>query len=56
MVYSVSPYSKPWEGEINEGVSLEGKGGKVPVGTYFYIIRLNDPDKNEYKGYVELQY
>lgn len=56
LVYSVSPYSKPWTGEINEGVSLEGKGGKVPVGTYFYIIRLNDPDKNEYKGYVELQY
>jgi gliding motility-associated-like protein len=56
LVYSVSPYSKPWEGEINEGVSLEGQSGKVPVGTYFYIIRLNDPDKNEYKGYVELQY
>jgi gliding motility-associated-like protein len=56
LVYSVSPYSTPWMGEINEGLSIDGKDGKVPFGTYFYLIHLNDEMNTEYKGYVELQY
>jgi len=28
-------YKKPWEGKYN--------GGFVPVGTYYYVIKLNDP-------------
>ena len=56
LVYSVSPYTTPWSGEINEGLEIDGKDGKVPLGTYFYLIRLNDDANTEYKGYVELQY
>lgn len=56
LIYKVSPYTTPWNGEINEGLSVDGKGGKVPVSTYFYLIRLHDAEETEYKGYLELQY
>ncbi|MFY7991299.1 MAG: gliding motility-associated C-terminal domain-containing protein [Fluviicola sp.] len=55
-VYFVSPYTKTWTGEQNEGLSIDGKSERLPVGTYFYIIQLKDAEETEYKGYVELQY
>jgi gliding motility-associated-like protein len=56
LIYEVTPYSTPWNGEPNTGLEIDGSGGKVPVGTYFYVIELNDQEKNVYKGYLELQY
>lgn len=56
LIYEVTPYSTPWNGEPNTGFEIDGSGGKVPVGTYFYVIELNDQEKNVYKGYLELQY
>jgi gliding motility-associated-like protein len=56
LIFEVSPYTQPWKGETNKGLSIDGGDGRVPFGTYFYLIRLNDPDGNEYKGYIELQY
>ena len=29
-------YKEPWDGKYN--------GSYVPVGTYYYVIRLNDPE------------
>ena len=55
MVYFASPYNNNWDGMVNRGTTIDSTG-KVPVGTYFYIIRLNDPDNKEFKGYVEVQY
>lgn len=55
MVYYASPYDTPWDGTVNKGTTIDGDG-KVPIGTYFYIIRLNDGDKPPFKGYVEVQY
>lgn len=55
MVYYASPYDTPWDGTVNKGTTIDGEG-KVPVGTYFYIIRLNEGDKPDFKGYVEVQY
>lgn len=55
LVYSASPYNNDWDGSVNSGTVI-GNEDKVPVGTYFYIIRLNDGDKPPYKGYVEVQY
>lgn len=56
LIYQVKPYTTPWNGEPNEGLTIDGNSGKVPFGTYFYLIRLNDENKTEYKGYLELQY
>lgn len=55
MVYYASPYDTPWDGTVNKGTTIDGEG-KVPVGTYFYIIRLNEGDKPPFKGYVEVQF
>lgn len=55
MVYYASPYDTPWDGTVNKGTTIDGEG-KVPVGTYFYIIRLNEGDKPPFKGYIEVQY
>lgn len=56
LVYSASPYNNDWKGEINHGAVIGGDDNKVPVGTYFYIIRLNEGDKPPFKGYIEVQY
>ena len=55
MVYSASPYANDWGGEVNHGATIDNDG-KVPVGTYFYIIRLNEGDKPPYTGSLEVQY
>lgn len=56
LVYYSSPYNNDWDGMVNRGTSIDGKDGKVPVGTYFYIIKLNESDKPPFKGYIEVQY
>jgi len=55
MVYYSSPYNNDWDGTVNQPGVIDGEG-KVPVGTYFYIIKLNEGDKPPFKGYVEVQY
>jgi gliding motility-associated-like protein len=56
LVYYSSPYNNDWDGSVNKGATIDGKDGKVPVGTYFYIIKLNQDDKPPFKGYIEIQY
>ncbi|MCR9172979.1 MAG: gliding motility-associated C-terminal domain-containing protein [bacterium] len=56
LIYSASPYDNDWEGQINQGAVVGSGDEKAPVGTYFYIIRLNENDKPPYKGYIEVQY
>lgn len=56
LIYAASPYNNDWQGEVNKGTSVGGAENKVPVGTYYYIIRLNKGDKPPFKGYLEVQY
>lgn len=52
-VYSTSGYKNTFDGTPNyKGVS----DGRLPVGTYFYILKLNDKDNRIFKGYLELVY
>lgn len=56
LIYSASPYKNDWDGTVNHGATI-GSSGKAPVGTYFYIIILNDPENTPpFKGYLEVQY
>ncbi|PKR80880.1 hypothetical protein CW751_06840 [Brumimicrobium salinarum] len=56
LAFYASPYENDWFGQVNKGVKIGGKDGKVPAGTYFYVIQLNDGIDEPIKGYLELQY
>ena len=44
----------PWTGLTNRGINNQGK--RVPVGTYYYILNLNDPDFKPINGWVYVNY
>lgn len=46
--------NKPWYGKINRG--LNNTGNIVPVGTYYYILNLNDPNYLPFVGWVYVNY
>jgi len=39
-----------WDGIPNEGIG----GSEAPTGTYFYVLKLNDPDFDDFLGWVYL--
>lgn len=45
---------KPWFGKINKGLTNHGK--RVPVGTYYYILNLNDSNYRPMVGWVYVNY
>jgi gliding motility-associated-like protein len=53
LVYKASPYLNNWGG-YSERTTDVGSG-KLPAGTYFYVIQLN-PGEKAMTGYLELQY
>ena len=53
LVYKASPYLNDWAG-YSERTTDVGNG-KLPAGTYFYVIRLK-PNEKAISGYLELQY
>jgi gliding motility-associated-like protein len=48
-------YLRPWDGKANKGIN--SKGELLPVGTYFYVIILHDPNfPDPITGWVYLNY
>ena len=47
-------YKNDWDGVPNSKGAL-GQS-KLPTGTYFYILYLNDTEGRQFKGYVQLLY
>ena len=54
LVYSSTPYINDWNGIPNAA----GKTGssKLPSGTYYFILQLNDASFTVFKGFVQLEY
>lgn len=46
--------NKPWYGKINRGINNHGE--IVPVGTYYYVINLNDSNYRPMVGFVYVNY
>ena len=44
----------PWNGKSNRG--LNSVGTLLPVGTYYYILYLNDPNFTPFQGWVYMSY
>lgn len=56
LIYETEDYQNDWGGEVNKGAKIDGSG-KVPVGTYFYILKISDVNNTPpIKGYIEVQY
>ncbi len=53
LVYSKKNYDNSWDGTSNFGGQQRGK---LPVGTYYVILKFNNEEGRVYKGFVELQY
>ncbi len=51
-VYSKAPYDNSFDGTAN----WKSVNGKLPTGTYFYILHLGDADNKVYNGYFQLVY
>lgn len=53
-VFSGKPYKNDWDGTPNAA----GKtgSGKLPTGTYYYLLELGDKDKTIIRSYVQIQY
>jgi len=51
LVYASSPYNNDWAGQNDQNGAF---GNKLPVGTYWYVLELNDNEKTTLSGYVYL--
>ncbi|WP_124980736.1 T9SS type B sorting domain-containing protein [Nonlabens xiamenensis] len=52
-VWVGSNKTQDWDGTSNTGLFSPGK--RLPTGTYFYILELNEPNQKPLSGYVYLQ-
>jgi len=53
IVYEAAPYKNDWDGSPNK---TSMGTGKLPVGTYFYILDLGVETEEVRKGFVQLEY
>lgn len=53
LVYEASPYQNDWDGVPNRGHILNESDGRVPAGTYFYVLVI-EPDQDPITGYIYL--
>ncbi len=53
LVYEASPYQNDWDGAPNRGHILNESDGRLPAGTYFYILVI-EPSQDPLTGYIYL--
>ncbi|MBK9285833.1 MAG: gliding motility-associated C-terminal domain-containing protein [Sphingobacteriaceae bacterium] len=50
LIHKKSPYENNWDG------TSEKTSGKLPAGTYYFILKLGDANNTVYRGYVQVMY
>ncbi|WP_298520867.1 gliding motility-associated C-terminal domain-containing protein [uncultured Kordia sp.] len=55
IVYKTRNYTNNWNGEANQNVVLFNKNERLPVGTYFYVLKLQG-NTIEKTGWIYLNY
>jgi len=55
LLYTNKTYKNDWYGEVNQRM-VASDTGRVPSGTYFYVVRLNNGVTEDFEGYIEVQY
>jgi len=55
VVYKTRNYTNNWSGEANQNTVLLNKNERLPVGTYFYVLKLQN-NSIEKTGWVYLNY
>ncbi len=53
VVFRAKPYLNDWDGKA-KGTAVPNIGGKVPDGTYYYVLKL-DPEEDILTGYIDLK-
>jgi gliding motility-associated-like protein len=53
LVYEAVPYQNDWDGTPNRGRMISDSSGRLPAGTYFYVIVL-EPGGKALSGYIYL--
>ena len=54
-VYKASPYKNDWNAVSNEELTIN-HNKKLPPGSYYYILELQDSNKNTLKGWLQINY
>ncbi|MEL0645764.1 gliding motility-associated C-terminal domain-containing protein, partial [Olleya sp. Ti.3.14] len=54
IVYETENYDNTFNGVSNK-TEVGNQGEKLPVGTYFYVLKLTDDNKS-YSGYIYITY
>ncbi|MBA2612661.1 MAG: gliding motility-associated C-terminal domain-containing protein [Bacteroidetes bacterium] len=54
VVYRMKGYNNTWDGSSN--VNEKTGSGKLPTGTYFYLLTLGDNDKQIFRGFIQILY
>ncbi|WBX69225.1 gliding motility-associated C-terminal domain-containing protein [Tenacibaculum dicentrarchi] len=55
LVYKALTYNNDWDGTSNGKITIN-KESKLPVGSYVYILELNNATKKVLKGWVYINY
>lgn len=52
LVFKEVGYGNNWDGSSN----MINAANKLPAGTYYFILYLNDPENTKYNGFIQLAY
>jgi gliding motility-associated-like protein len=56
LIFAQQNFQNNWDCHSNHGISIHEKNERVPCGTYFYILSLEENSSKSIKGTIEVHY